>query len=230
MRATASMNFINWEIDINGNSAFSRKLERGRILTPPGAASIVECLMHEVSTISASFPIHDLIVFSRLASVSVLDRDGGVCYSLYGSSGASSGPDYCLRHSVWQKGAKKVEDVLRGLRSRTLFFCISDLGEDLRESIKNVDRALIEGCEIESRPTSDARFSAKSVRYYLADDAKDLYCGYSGKKASNNFVEDLYKGLEAAFKCLDGMETFSPVKDTFRVSFVSQRLAGIIDD
>lgn len=227
MKASENM-IINWERDENGDGAFLVQPKPDGFIAMSAAKAIAKSLMHDVTVISACFDQHDLIVFSRYAGIALFGEEFAVFYGLYGASGVSAGPDYCMRRCLWERSFRSKDAVLKGLSSKTLFFISDDLSEDLGRIIETIDKQSFEACNITMQPSSAPRFNDKQISYTLGDDSCDLSCMYWGRSAKNLYIENLFEQLEMIFCSLNEEICARPISNTFRISFSFQNLLGIV--
>jgi hypothetical protein len=223
------MKTIKWEKDGSGNNAVVAVPESARFISTSAATLIATGLMHEVSTISASFPEYGTSVFSRLAGVSAFSKKTGIFYGLYGCSDSSSRAIYCLRRCAWDFSFGSIDNVLQGLSAKTLFFKKEVLDTALRKLIESVDLSLGDQCEIVSRPTSYEDFLDKKICYFIVCETKDLSCKYLAAVNTNPFIENLFKELGLIYESLNEKNTVLPSLDTLRVSYYFQRFEAATD-
>ena len=213
------MKTINWERDSTGAAACTKLPKPARFVSASAAAAIAKSLMHEVTTISASFEPEDIVVFSRLAGISVFGEKDAEYFGLYASSGAAAGVNYCLRRCTWQRAFRSTEDVLKGLSAQTFFFDVERLGPFHRAVVLAVDEDHKDGFQLVPEPSSNGDFSGKQISYIVSDDRKELAATYRAESSTNPAIEKLFKELQAMFGSLEVEGTVNPLPDSLRISY-----------
>lgn len=213
------MKTITWERDSWGTSACSTLPKLARFVPASAAAAIVKSLMHEVTTISASFVSSDLVVFSRLCGVSVFGGENAEYYGLYGSSGAAEGVNYCLRRCTWQRAFRSTEEVLKTLSAHSLFFDVERLAPIHKDVVLAVDGEPKDEYQIRSEPSKSESLVGKQVSYFVSDDKKQLSATYKTESSTNPLIERLYQNLQSVFDALAVEGAIDPLPDSLRVSY-----------
>lgn len=216
------MENIVWEHDYAGSNA-SYTPVKTKYVSPQAARFIVKRLMHEASTISANFGIHELVVFSRLLAVSEFDEAGGFFYGLYSSGhddqSSPPRPNFCLRKLHWTKGFKNIDTVLQGLNSTSLFFHSDSLDRDLHLIIQDVEAPLENKLNIARAPVDAEDRSGKIINYFAMDDAIVLQGEYQTSTASSPYIENKIQELSKLFDALSLEGGILPDIDSLRVSY-----------
>lgn len=213
------MNSIGWERDKAGVVAYIKPPKSSRFISPSTAAAIVKKLMHEVTTISASFSPDDVVVFSRLAGISVFGDRRAEYYGLYASSGATEGVNYCLRRCTWEREFRSMDEVLNALSAQTLFFDVERLVPSNRDMILAADSQAKDEYQILSESSKNDVFVGRQISYFVCDEKKELAATYRGESSTNPAVERLFQGLKTVFDALVDGGTVDPLPDSLRVSY-----------
>ena len=213
------MELISWERDKLGSPACTQLPRAARFITASAAAAIVKNLMHEVTTISASFEVEDLVVFSRLAGISMFGEKHAEYYGLYASSGAAEGVNYCLRRCTWERVFRTTEEVLKALSAQVLFFDVKRLEANHRDVVIAADREAKDEYQIRSEPSKNHDFLGKQVSYFVTDDRKELSGTYRAESSTNVAVERLFQKLQMVFGALSVDGAVDPLPDSLRVSY-----------
>lgn len=222
------MTTISWETDAGGTPAITKQSRDRKFISPSASALLVKGLMHEVINISAGFFEDDVIVFSRIVGISTIDEKVATFYGLYVSNGAADGPNYCIRRCLWSREFGSIEEVLRGLSAQTLFFNANELSSEMREIVDLADSPSKDEWQTFSQRSDDVRFAEKNVRYFVADDLKDMSCNYSGKSSSNPLIEKLFGALEVLFDALSVSGAIFPIADSLRISYTFQYCTEVL--
>lgn len=213
------MDLISWERDNAGVAACIKFPKPARFISASAAAAIAKSLMHDVTTISASFEIDDVVVFSRLASISVFGEKHAEYYGLYAASGAAEGVNYCLRRCTWERVFQSTEEVLKALSAQTLFFDVERLAPSHRDVVLSADREAKDEYQIRSEPSKNGAFVGKQVSYFVSDDKKELSATFRAESSTNPAVERLFQKLQAVFDALAVEGAADPLPDSLRVSY-----------
>jgi len=158
----------------------------------------------------------------------VFGKGGGEFYGIYGSGGEVGLSDYCIRRSTWEERYGTIDDVLKGLSSRTIFFgseCLSDLQHEL---INKVDYPLRNEVEIFPGATKNIDLIDKEICFFVFDKEKDIFCNYACQEASSPHIESLFGDIKVTFNCLVEDGAITPLANTFRISYSFQRKSGVI--
>ena len=222
------MKTISWERDNAGAIACTKLPKPARFVSASAAAAIVKSLMHEVTTISASFDAEDIVVFSRLAGVSVFGDKRAEYFGLYASSGVAEGVNYCLRRCTWERAFRSTEEVLKALSAQTLFFDVERLAAVHRDVVLAVDNDSKDGCQLVSEPSKNEAFIGKQVSYIVSDDKKELAAVYRAESSTNPAIEKLFQELQAVFGALEIEGAVVPLPDSLRISYSFFSLAEVL--
>ncbi len=222
------MKSISWERDKKGREAYIKQPKFRRYISPSAAAAIAKNLMHEVTTISASFVIDDVVVFSRLAGISVFGKTQAEFYGLYASSGSAEDVNYCLRRCTWERSFRSIGEILNTLSAQTLFFKVEQLESNLRDVILEADSGTKDEYQVQSEAsTNDAR-SGMQISYFVSDDMKELSASYKADSFTSPAVEELFNKLKMVFDALMDSVTVEPLPDSLRVSYSSFLMAEVL--
>jgi len=216
------MESLFWERDYGGSNA-TYTPAKTKYVSPQAARFLVKRLMHEASTISASFAVHELVVFSRLLGVSEFDETGGSFYGLYSSGHDEQSspplPNYCLRKLRWTKGFKNIDTVLQSLTSTSLFFHSDSLDPDSRTVIQDAEAPLGNKLDIARAPADAEGRGGKIINYFAMDDAIVLQGEYQTPAALNPYIENKIQELSTLFDALSVDGGILPEINSLRVSY-----------
>ncbi|WP_338524443.1 hypothetical protein NUH87_01775 [Pseudomonas batumici] len=216
------MENLFWERDYAGSKA-TYTPAKTKYVSPQAARFLVKRLMHEASTISASFGVHELVVFSRLLGVSEFDETGGSFYGLYSSGHDEQSspplPNYCLRKLQWTKGFKNIDTVLQGLTSTSLFFHSDSLDRDSRTVFEDAEAPLGNKLDITHAPADAEVRSEKIINYFAMDDATMLQGEYQAPAVFNPYIENKIQELSKLFDALFVDGGILPDVNSLRISY-----------
>lgn len=213
------MKSIGWERDKAGVVACIKPPKFARFISPSAAVAIVKNLMQEVTTISASFSLDDVVVFSRLVSISVFGERHAEHYSLYASSGTAEEVNYCLRRCIWERTFRSMDEILNGLSAQTLFFDVECLMPHHRDVVLAADSQEKYEYQILSESSRNDAFVGRQISYFVSDDKRELSATYRGESSTNPAVEKLFQELKAVFSALGDSVTADPLPESLRISY-----------
>ncbi|MGX1020378.1 hypothetical protein AB7M33_003054 [Pseudomonas sp. Y3 TE3536] len=211
------MHNLSWEKDLTQTPAGHQSRMQAYI-SPPGARQLVSALMHEATTISATFSDEALLVFKLTLGISVFEKKTGTFYGLYASDTDSDAlPNFCIRKATWRMAFGNVDKVLESLESTSSFFRNSQLPLAHSAFVTEACNGIIRNIEVTPRtpPSEDPRI----LRYYALEGDYSLRGEYRAFDMHSAYVEQLFMHLEALHQSTETQGSILPVPGTFRISY-----------